>query len=67
MDRVELGLRIARVRQDKKISAYELSLRIEKSHGYMHLLEMGKVNFTIDVLFALCRELEVDPCELFAR
>jgi len=65
MDRKELGLKIAKLRQAKNLSAYELSLRIEKSHNYMYLVEMGNVNFTIDAFLAICRELEISPADLF--
>ncbi|MCL2570299.1 MAG: helix-turn-helix domain-containing protein [Firmicutes bacterium] len=65
MTKKEFGLRLAKARQEKNISAYELSLRIGKSTGYMHLLETGKVNVSVDILFKICKELKIDPKELF--
>jgi len=65
MTREEFGLRLAKVRQSKNISAYELSLRIGKSTGYMHLIETGKMNVSVDILFKICKELGIEPKELF--
>jgi len=63
--REKLGIRIAQVRESKKISAYELSLRIHRADNYMYYIETGRTNFRIDNLFAICDALEISPKELF--
>ncbi len=40
----DLGLRIAKIRESKNMSAYELSLRIGKDASYINKLENGKIN-----------------------
>jgi DNA-binding Xre family transcriptional regulator len=66
MDRKTLATKIAQVRIAKNLSAYELSLRIGKSTNYMHMVESGKVNISIDTLFEICKALEIKPSEIFA-
>ena len=58
-------MRLAQVRQSKNISAYELSLRLGKSTGYMHLVETGKMGITVELLFKVCAQLEISPKVLF--
>jgi len=65
MTKKEFGTRLAQARQLKNISAYELSLRVGKSTGYMHLLETGKMNVSVEMLFKICEILEISPKSLF--
>ena len=67
MTRKEFGLRISKARETKNMSAYELSLRISKSTNYMHMVESGKVNISVDTLFDICKALEIEPSEIFAK
>lgn len=65
MELKELGLRIAKIRTAKKISAYELSLRIDKAPNYMHKMELGKINVSFKTLMTICQALEINPKDLF--
>jgi len=65
MDRKELGVKLAQIRQDKNISAYDLSLRLGKATNYIHYVETGKINIKIDTLFEICKILQITPRELF--
>ena len=67
MDRKALAIKIAQIRIAKNLSAYELSLRIGKSTNYMHMVEAGKVNVSVDTLFEICKALEIKPRELFTE
>ena len=65
MDRKSICIKIAQIRQSKNISAYELSLRLDKAANYMSYVEMGKVNIKLDTLLMICKELGINPKELF--
>ena len=65
MDRKDIVLKLAQIRQSKDISAYELSLRVDKAHNYIHSIESGKINPSLDSLLAICNELGIHPRELF--
>ena len=66
MNLKELGIKIAQHRVAKNLSAYELSLRIGKSHGYIHMVESGQLNISTKMLFAICEVLEIEPVELLS-
>ena len=65
MTRKDVVTKIGQIRYKKGISGYELSLRIDKSQNYMYEVEKGKTNISLDMLLAICRELEIHPRELF--
>lgn len=65
MDLKELGLKLAKIRNAKGLSAYELSLRIGKDTSYLYKVESGKVNVSFTVLQEICNALEIDPRDLF--
>ena len=65
MTKKEFGLRLARARQSKEISAYELSLRIGKDTSYLYKVEAGNVNISYTVLCDICNVLGINPKELF--
>jgi len=67
MDRKAFAVKLGQLREARNLSAYELSLRIGKSHNYIHMVEHGKVNISLDMILAIARELEIDPCELFKK
>ena len=64
MELKELGERIVKLRNEKGLSAYELSLRIGKDTSYMYKVESGKVNLSFTVLQEICEVLEVELKEL---
>ncbi|MDE6586608.1 MAG: helix-turn-helix domain-containing protein [Clostridia bacterium] len=65
MDLKDFGLKVAKARIKENLSAYELSLRIGKDASYIHKLENGKVNVTLNVIFKICEVLKIEPIELF--
>ena len=65
MDLKDFGLKVAKQRIKANLSAYELSLKIEKDASYIHKLENGKVNVTLKTIFKICEVLNIEPVELF--
>ena len=65
MDLIEFGQKLAKVRQSKGMSAYELSLRIERDPSYIHKVENAKMNVSLASLLRICKELDVKPEEVF--
>ncbi len=55
----DLGLRIAKIRESKNQSAYELSLRIGKDASYINKLENGKINPSFKALLQICDALSI--------
>lgn len=55
----DLGLRIAKIRESKNMSAYELSLRINKDQSYMNKLENGKINPSFKTILEICEALSI--------
>ena len=47
----EFALRLARLREEKKVSAREMSLAIGQNHGYINSIESGKNLPTMKVFF----------------
>ena len=66
MNAKDVVLELARIRVAKEISQYELSLRLEKSHSYIHDVEKGKNKLTLEAFLAICEQLEIDPASVFA-
>lgn len=67
MDLKDFGLNVAKYRIKANLSAYELSLRIERDASYINKLENGKVNATLNVIFKICEILKIEPAELFKQ
>lgn len=65
MELKDIGLKLAKIRMKANLSAYELSLRIEKDATYIHKFENGKVNATLKTIFKICEVLEIKPADLF--
>jgi len=71
-ERKLLGKRIRQLRElclnentGKKISQEELALRLGLAKNHIGLIERGKTNTTVDVLFGISREFKTDVVELF--
>ena len=61
----DFGVNLARIRIKSGLSAYELSLRIEKDASYLHKVESGKVNISLKAILKICEVLDIEPIELF--
>lgn len=65
MELKDFGLNLAKIRINANMSAYELSLSIGKDASYIHKLENGKVNATLQTIFKVCKILNIKPADLF--
>jgi len=65
MDKKEFGIRLAKIRQEKKISARDLSLSLGQSPGYINNIENG-LNFpSMTMFFTICQYLQVTESAFF--
>ena len=65
MEKKDIALRIARLREKKGVSARDMSLSIGQSAGYINNIENG-VNFpSMSVFFYICDYLDITPMEFF--
>ena len=65
MELKEFGLKVAKFRIKANLSAYELSLRINKDASYICKVESGKINISLKAILKICEVLEIEPIELF--
>ena len=65
MERKDIVLKLAQIRTAKNISANELSLRLDKAHNYIHEMEKGKNSISLEMFLQICKELGVNPKDLF--
>ena len=63
----ELIERISYIRNEKNISARELSLRIGKHQGYISKLEVEDFNLSTPMLLKIIEALEIDEGEFFCK
>ena len=61
----DFGVNLAKIRIKSGISAYELSLRIDKDTSYIHKVESGKINISLKTILKICEILSIEPIELF--
>ncbi len=50
----DFGVNLAKIRIKSGISAYELSLRIDKDTSYIHKVECGKINISLKSILKIC-------------
>ena len=65
MDKKDVILKLAQARVSRGISQYELSLRVGKAQCYIHEVEKGKSNLTLEAFLLICQELGINPKDLF--
>lgn len=61
----EFGINLSRIRATKGLSAYELSLRLNKDASYVHKVENAKINPSLQTILDIAKVLEISPKELF--
>ena len=66
MYKEEFSLRLARLRNQKNVSARDMSLSIGQNPGYINNIESGKALPSMSVFFCICEYLEITPAEFFA-
>ena len=66
MESKDIINRIRYFRNEKQLSARELSLRLDKSDTYINKLESRDFNLPVSMLLEIIKELEITPDEFFA-
>lgn len=65
MDETFVASRLAKLREQKGVSAREMSLSIGQNAGYINNIETGKALPSLPVLFYICDYLEITPAAFF--
>ena len=65
MEFKDFGVNLAKYRAKAHLSAYELSLRIDKDASYIHKVESGKINISLKQILKICEVLNIEPYNLF--
>ena len=61
----KMGMKFARARIARDLSANSVSYKLGKSRNYVNDVEKGRVNMPIKTFFELCQILNIDPREFF--
>lgn len=65
MEQIDFAKRLVELRQNKGVSARDMSLSIGQSAGYINNIENG-INYpSMTVFFYICDYLEITPQEFF--
>lgn len=65
MEKKDVALRLARLREKKGVSARDMSLSIGQTEGYINNIETGKSNPSLDGILYICDYLGISPAEFF--
>lgn len=60
-----LGINIAFYRRKNGYTQLQLAELLDIDRSHMSAIELGNVGASLDVIFMLCRVLEIKPSELF--
>ena len=63
----EFGLRLARLRERKGVSARQMSLAIGQNKNYINAIETGRNYPNMEHFFEICRYLNISPQAFFQR
>jgi len=63
----DLKERLQFIREQKNISARDLSLQLGKNEGYINSIENGKIAPSYKQFCTICEELGVSPEDFFSR
>ena len=61
----KLGIRISEFRKEKFLSQEKLALKSNIDRAYMHLIEKGKTNVSIELIEKIAIALDISIKELF--
>ena len=64
-DKTTFGLRLARIRNERQISARQLSLELGYNKNYIYSIESGRNCPTMEAFFEICYCLEITPEHFF--
>lgn len=65
MDKNEFALRLAKLREQKDVSAQDMSLSIGQNRGYINNIESGRSYPSMEAFFYICDYLGIEPKEFF--
>lgn len=65
MYREEFGLRLAQLREQKGVSARDMSLSLGQNHSYINNIENGRAMPAMNVFFYICEYLGITPAQFF--
>lgn len=65
MTEKEFSLRLARLRNEKGVSARDMSLSMGQNPGYINNIESGKSMPSLSGIFFICEYLGITPKEFF--
>lgn len=61
----EFAIRLSKLREQKGVSARDMSLSLGQNAGYINGIENGKSLPSMATFFYICEYLGVTPCEFF--
>ena len=61
----DFSIRLTQLRQQRNVSAREMSLAIGQNAGYINNIECGKAFPSMSLFFAICEYLDVSPMDFF--
>lgn len=61
----QFGLNVVYYRKKKRLSQSQLAELVDIHRTYVSSIELGKVSVSFDVLFKMCKVLEITPNKLF--
>lgn len=62
----EFALRVSVLRNNKGVSAREMSISLDRNFGYINSIENCKASPSLKEFFSMCDYLEVTPGEFFS-
>lgn len=65
MTEQDFSLRLARLREEKGVSARDMSLSMGQNPGYINNIETGKSMPSLSGVFYICEYLGITPSEFF--
>lgn len=65
MEKHEFAMRITQLREQKGVSARDMSLSIGQNPGYINNIESGKASPSLMGIYYICEYFGITPCELF--
>ena len=65
MEKHEFAMRITQLREQKGVSARDMSLSIGQNPGYINNIESGKSMPSLSGIFYICDYLGITPSEFF--
>lgn len=61
----DFGMRLTKLRQQKDVSARDMSLSVGQNPGYINNIESGKALPSMRVFFDICEYFEITPSQFF--